>query len=209
MRKYAIIVLNENNSGGPLKKKENQLSPEDQALFRQAMRQVKPLTPAKVRQKPVPPPLKVRPKPLPEEVLLDAPFSDNDYLDLVDSEDGLEYAQPGFSNKLLRELKRGIASWEARLDLHGKTVEEARQALQQFIAACCRQDKTLVLIIHGKGHSKTKPILKNKLNHWLRESEAVLAFCSAKKEDGGRGALYLRLKAKKTPSRKIPRGRSY
>jgi DNA-nicking Smr family endonuclease len=41
------------------------------------------------------------------------------------------------------------------------------------------------------------PILKNEVNEWLRQIELVLAFCSARPEDGGRGAVYALLQANK------------
>lgn len=174
---------------------KNKLSPEDQALFREAMKTVRPLARKKVQVSPLAPPVKAKPKRDPEAVFLEAPFSDAEYLEVIDSEGRLEFSQPGFSKKLLRDLRRGLEGYQAVLDLHGKTVEEARQALQQFITACRSQGILRTLVIHGKGHGKTKPILKNKLNHWLRQSEEVLAFCSARQADGGSGAIYLRLKS--------------
>ena len=208
MIKNAIIVLNE-NEGSRLKKK---ITPEDQKLFREAMRHVKPLQSKKEKAPPEPAPwpnVKLRPHFEEEEegLLRPAPFSDHEYLDPVDSAARIEFSRPGVSQQLMRELRRGKQMIDAILDLHGKTVEEAREALQEFISNCQEHGQTRAIVIHGKGHGKAPPILKNKLNHWLRQVDAVLAFCSARKEEGGSGALYLRLRSKKTPSGRSSRGR--
>ena len=51
-------------------------------------------------------------------------------------------------------------------------------------------------IVHGKGlrSRQGQPVLKVKVNHWLRQREEVLAFCSARPVDGGTGAVYVLLK---------------
>jgi DNA-nicking Smr family endonuclease len=53
-----------------------------------------------------------------------------------------------------------------------------------------------VRIIHGKGHGshQRKPVLKGKVDHWLRQRRDVLAFCSARQADGGTGAVYVLLR---------------
>ena len=37
-------------------------------------------------------------------------------------------------------------------------------------------------------------MLKIKVNSWLRQKDQVLAFCSARPQDGGTGAVYVLLK---------------
>jgi DNA-nicking Smr family endonuclease len=55
-----------------------------------------------------------------------------------------------------------------------------------------------VRIIHGKGNGSRHrgPVLKQKINHWLRQRDEVLAFCSARPMDGGTGAIYVLLRRK-------------
>ncbi|MHB8428784.1 MAG: Smr/MutS family protein, partial [Acidiferrobacterales bacterium] len=36
--------------------------------------------------------------------------------------------------------------------------------------------------------------LKGKVNSWLRQKDEVLAFCSAPRQDGGTGAVYVLLR---------------
>jgi DNA-nicking Smr family endonuclease len=54
----------------------------------------------------------------------------------------------------------------------------------------------VVRIIHGKGNTSLgkMPVLKGRVNSWLRQKNEVLAFCSARPNDGGTGAVYVLLK---------------
>jgi len=115
---------------------------------------------------------------------------------LLDSSDELYFKRPGIQQKVIKKLKRGQFRVEATADFHGETVDRARQSLRDFLRACHHRNNRCVLIIHGKGHgsSNRKPVLKNRIDTWLRESGDVLAFCSARPEDGGTGAVYVLLK---------------
>ena len=76
------------------------------------------------------------------------------------------------------------------------TVNTAREALALFLRDVRREHQTCVRIIHGKGKGSRHrgPVLKQKVNHWLRQRDEVLAFCSARPVDGGSGALYVLLR---------------
>lgn len=175
------------------KKNKPQLSDDDRTLFRDAMRGVKPLShPAKANLRP-PAPIRKRPRRI-EEDPITFPFSDYEKLPAVGSDDLLEFSRSGIQHKMLRKLRLGQYNVDAILDLHGKTAEEAREALSEFLITCQKRALRHVLIIHGKGRGGNKPVLKNKLNHWLREIEQVLAFCSATREAGRGGALYVLLR---------------
>jgi DNA-nicking Smr family endonuclease len=174
--------------------KKSTLSEDDQQAFAEAMRGVKPLKHTKVNV-PAPAPKKMRK--INTELLDSEPdfyFSDYEKHELVDSEAKLEFYRPGIQHKIIRNLRKGQYNAEAVLDLHGNTVEEARIILGQFLSYCQQNGIRHVIIIHGKGRSHSKPIIKNKLNHWLRQTEQVLAFCSATKKDGSHGALYVLLR---------------
>lgn len=173
-------------------RKKPEINDTDKAIFREAMRHVKPLNQTKI-QSPAPSPQRPALKREKKHEKMDTPFSDYDKLEPVSSEDLLAFNRPGIQHKILRKLRGGQYNVEAVLDLHGMTVEKASIALYQFLLRCQERDVRHVLIIHGKGASG-KPILKNKLNHWLRQTEHVLAFCSATAKDGRGGALYALLK---------------
>ena len=97
---------------------------------------------------------------------------------------------------MLRKLRRGQFQIGPALDLHGMTVATAREALTRFLHAARREGRSCVRIIHGKGNGSRHrgPVLKLKINHWLRQRDEVLAFCSARPVDGGTGAIYVLLR---------------
>ncbi|MGH8370051.1 MAG: Smr/MutS family protein [Gammaproteobacteria bacterium] len=113
--------------------------------------------------------------------------------------DGLWYAKPGVQDATLRKLRRGSYSVGAELDLHGLRSEAARLALAEFLRSAHERRVRCVCVIHGKGHRSGPrgPILKQKLNTWLRQRDDVIAFCSARPADGGTGAVYVLLSARK------------
>ncbi|MCP4695743.1 MAG: Smr/MutS family protein [Gammaproteobacteria bacterium] len=172
------------------------LNKQETELFRQAMRGVKPLIHDKVL------PLPSRLPPIPRQryreeaqVLQDMLSGDFDPVELETGEE-LWYTGPGVQHTVLRKLRRGGYSVLAELDLHGMTVAEARAAIATFLYDCQALGLSCVRIIHGKGFGSKhkKPVLKNKLNHWLQQREEVLAFCSARQVDGGTGAVYVLIK---------------
>ncbi|MBP0049017.1 Smr/MutS family protein [Marinobacterium sp. AK62] len=116
--------------------------------------------------------------------------------DILDSNDELLFAAPGVQLATLKRLHKGHIPWEAGLDLHGYTVDQARDELSHFIRDACRQQMRAVIIIHGKSHTQAgqPALLKSCVNDWLRQLNSVLAFCSAQPRDGGTGAVYVLLK---------------
>lgn len=118
---------------------------------------------------------------------------------LVESTEELVFANPGVQLKLLKRLKQGHIPWEQGLDLHGYTVDQARDQLSQFIFDARRNKCRCAIVIHGKAHSSgsEQPMIKSYVNEWLKRLPGVLAFCSAQAKDGGTGALYVLLKRDK------------
>lgn len=175
-------------------RKKTHISDQDQTLFRDAMRGIKPIKHTKLTLDT--PPSQIPPKRKPKEVEPDEleEFSDFENLSPVGSNTILQFSRPGVQHKILRNLRNGKYNVEVTLDLHGKTVIEARELLSLFLFECKKNGIRHVLIIHGKGREIKKPILKNKLNHWLRQAEQVLAFCSATSKNGSSGAMYVLLK---------------
>ncbi len=114
----------------------------------------------------------------------------------IERGDELLFSQPGVSRADLKRLKKGLISIQGELDLHGLTVTMAREQLANYLHHCRQSGKRCVRIIHGKGRGSAqgKPVIKNKVNIWLRQRDEVLAFCSARQNDGGTGAIYLLLK---------------
>lgn len=117
-------------------------------------------------------------------------------VDIVESGEELLFAAPGVQLRVMKRLRQGHIPWEAGIDLHGMTVDEARDQLGAFIHDARRRRSRAVLVVHGKGYSQAgrQPVLKSCVNDWLRRLPDVLAFCSAQPRDGGTGALYVLLK---------------
>jgi DNA-nicking Smr family endonuclease len=171
--------------------KKSKLTAEEINTFHQAMEGTKPFIHKKIRLRP-PSSSKVKNKIKENEEILD--FNEARDLAPVHSDSLLSYHRPGISHKMLRKLRKGQYNIDAILDLHGMSVEEAEKAVSHFMQQCMLKGCRVVLIIHGKGHTQQMPVLKNKLNHWLRDVRAILAFCSASVAHGSGGALYVLLK---------------
>ncbi len=133
-----------------------------------------------------------------QQVLVDMMSDPVDEADIITG-DELFFARTGLQNSVIRKLKRGQYTIEEELDLHGQTSAEAKILLAEFLLYCTQSDFRVVRIIHGKGRGSfnKKPVLKNKVNHWLQQRDEILAFCSARQVDGGTGAIYVLLKRRK------------
>lgn len=110
----------------------------------------------------------------------------------VGPEELLSWRRNGVQKRVLRRLRAGGYPISATLDLHGRTVAEAQEALLRFITAAAADRRRCLLIVHGKSAAAAAPArLKNCVNAWLRQHPQVNAFHSAKREHGGAGALYV------------------
>lgn len=114
----------------------------------------------------------------------------------VECSEFLLFARPGVQKRLVADLQRGYLEVELEVDLHGLTAAYAQQVLDEFLAHCARVRARCVRIIHGKGarSEERQPVLKRKVNYWLRLRNDVLAFSSATRRDGGTGAVYVLLR---------------
>ncbi|MGA7980737.1 MAG: Smr/MutS family protein [Chromatiaceae bacterium] len=124
----------------------------------------------------------------------------------VETPEYLLFARPGVQKRLISDLQRGYIAVDLEVDLHGLTVVYAERVLDEFLRECGRRRVRCARIIHGKGSRSAEgpPVLKRKVNYWLRLREQVLAFSSATRRDGGIGALYVLLR---NPDKGERRGR--
>jgi len=114
-----------------------------------------------------------------------------------------------------QRLLRGQVTIEARIDLHGLGVQEARQRLRGFIVTSRQRGLRTVLVITGKGAApysrhtlhghehwhapERQGILRRELPRWLSEPDMqihVAGFQPAHPRHGGGGAFYVRLRRK-------------
>lgn len=112
----------------------------------------------------------------------------------VGAEAYLEFARSGIQERVMRRLRQGQPHWEAAVDLHGCTLDQAREAILQLLNQARRDGLHMVKIVHGKGQQSGEPLMKTAVNGWLRQLPQVNAFVSAQPKDGGTGALYVLLK---------------
>ncbi|MCF9046226.1 Smr/MutS family protein [Acinetobacter nectaris] len=185
---------------------ENQTQEEDAtALFKQAVQGVKKLNPANIA-----PTAKAKPKKINAQILAKRVAAEGDVtqdhaelsdtqaaLNPVGSQQTLSYRIATLQHRIFEDLKMGKIRWFEAVDLHGCTVEEARQAVLQIVQMAKDENQNVVKIVHGKG---PEAILKTYVNGWLRQHRDVLAFVSAPENQGGTGAVLVLLKrAEKNP----------
>ena len=114
----------------------------------------------------------------------------------VGPEDALHWARDGVQEGQMRKLKLGQISFEGSLDLHGMSVELARETMWEFLAEATKLEIRCVRITHGKAVrlDGKKPMIKSHVNTWLRQHQQVLGFTSCLAKHGGTGAVYVMLK---------------
>lgn len=130
-----------------------------------------------------------------QQALYESISDDFDVTTLMDTDEALSYRQPGVSPEVARKLRLGHWSIQANLDLHGLRLDEAREALGQFVRDCHKKGIRCVRIIHGKGLGSPGriPVLKVRVQRWLVQKKEVLAFVQAKASEGGAGAVVVLL----------------
>lgn len=104
------------------------------------------------------------------------------------------------SRETALRLERGEFAISAHLDLHGMPLEDARHAVDDFLAEQQKKGRRCVLIVTGKGKNSPggQGVLRERVPEWLARgpsSRRVLAFASARACDGGVGALVVLMRA--------------
>jgi DNA-nicking Smr family endonuclease len=114
----------------------------------------------------------------------------------------------GVSFETLARLEKGEFPISAHLDLHGFAFEDARRAVDDFLAAQQKRGRRCVLLVTGKGKNSPngQGVLRERLPEWLARgpsSRRVLAFASARPCDGGLGALVVLMRADSSSKNRI------
>ena len=105
-------------------------------------------------------------------------------------------------NKRMKlKLERGLIRPEKKLDLHGKTLSEAKNSLSHFIKSSLNNNIRCILVITGKKKTLngSRGLIRENLPLWLKENELfnyILFHCYAIKKDGDDGARYILLRKK-------------
>jgi DNA-nicking Smr family endonuclease len=108
------------------------------------------------------------------------------------------FLRRGLGTDVLVKLRRGHWAVQAIVDLHGMTVDEAHDALADFLLDARNRGLRCVRVIHGKGLTSPnrEPVLKGKVRRWLAQWDDVLAYCEAPRHAGGSGAVVTLLRGR-------------
>lgn len=174
----------------------------EQAAFILAMAGVEPLPDSNLASLDKPPP-----RPAPQQTQADRQAVLHESLhapitlqDRLEGGDEAAYLRPGLAQTVLRDLRRGRWVVQDEIDLHGLNREQARHLIAGFLHTCLHQGKRCLRIVHGKGHGSPHKlsVLRQLVRGWLAQRHEVLAYCQAKPQDGGEGALLVLLRAPKS-----------
>ena len=183
-------------------KKKEQVT--DEELFSHAMDEVleieefRSLTCAHPRKKAAPHATKIDPDQ--EALTMLAEIAEGHRpIHLPDTQEYVEWKNPGYRDDIVQILHSGHFSIQSFLDLHGCTVPEAEEELDEFFQESFKKGLRCVKIIHGRGLRSTKgarikeAVVKRLSGHFRKD---IIAYVSARQCDGGLGALYVLLKKK-------------
>lgn len=120
----------------------------------------------------------------------------------LEDDPALNYSAPGVGPDVMKKLRKGHWPVQDELDLHGMNRDQARDALGAFLTKSQQRNHRCVCVIHGRGFGSRgqEPVLKSMVHSWLVQ-KGVVAFCQARNNEGGEGALIVLLRAALQPSR--------
>jgi len=132
--------------------------------------------------------------------LLEKAVKEDNTFNVVNMPEYMEGYIEGINPVIMEKLRNGEFSVQKILDLHGCSVDEARQRFESFIREIIHSGLNCVKIIHGRGlKSRHEPLLKENLKRWIVRAmhrKWVIAFSNAIMRDGGPGATYILLRRK-------------
>lgn len=111
--------------------------------------------------------------------------------------------------RTLTRVARGTIEIDGRIDLHGLTQLDAHDRLHGFLRDAQSRGSKLVIVITGKGKvggddpygMNERGVLRRRVPQWLAEPglrNIVIGFEEAHRSHGGGGALYVRIRKKRT-----------
>lgn len=120
-------------------------------------------------------------------------------------EQSLPYVKKTLDPILIKAFKKETHRFDAVLDLHGFTQEQAYSALKTFVFDAWRDQRRYTLVIVGKGNNlhrdspdeMKRGVLRDAVPKWLTAQEfagMVASVSPATPQHGGAGALYVLLR---------------
>jgi DNA-nicking Smr family endonuclease len=132
--------------------------------------------------------------------------TDDEHFDFRFSDLYVQGRAAGVSRETVAKLSRGEFAVRSHVDLHGMALDDAKEAVDHFLAERQKRGERCVLVITGKGKNSRGQVavLRERIPEWLARGPSarrVLAFVTARPCDGGEGAFYVLLRS--DVSRKI------
>ena len=125
--------------------------------------------------------------------------TDDEHFDFRFSDLYVQGRAAGVSRETVARLSRGEFAVRSHVDLHGMALDDAKDAVDQYLAERQKRGDRCVLVITGKGKNSRGQIavLRERIPEWLARGPSarrVLAFVTARPCDGGEGAFYVLLR---------------
>lgn len=182
------------------------LRPDERELWQKVTHTTTPLPDALRREKKAQT-SPIRPAPEPEKISLAKAFglAPSRPLARLSTAPATQPSAPAMDRKTFGKMRRGKLAPEARIDLHGMTLDQAHPALTRFVLTSHARGFRLVLVITGKGQRddphdpmpRQRGVLKRQVPMWLKMpplNTAVLEVADAHIRHGGGGAYYVYLR---------------
>ncbi|MGF1911003.1 DNA endonuclease SmrA [Vibrio kasasachensis] len=114
---------------------------------------------------------------------------------MLKPDDVIAFKRNGVQDGVYRKLRLAKYPIQAKLDLHRKTLKQARDEVVNFLKQCMRMDIRTVIIIHGRGERSNPPaLMKSYVAHWVTQISDVQCAHSTQQFHGGTGAVYILLR---------------
>ena len=115
---------------------------------------------------------------------------------------------PTMDRRNFNRLQKGQMPIDARLDLHGMTVEQAKLRLKSFLLNAHGRGDRVILVITGKGlrsgfdefNRPNRGVIREGLPQWVKDkalAPMIVQITPAHRQHGGDGAFYLYLRRKR------------
>ncbi len=115
---------------------------------------------------------------------------------------------PTMDRRNFNRLQKGQMPIDARLDLHGMTVEQAKLRLKSFLLNAHARGDRVILVITGKGlrsgfdefNRPNRGVIREGLPQWVKDktlAPMIVQITPAHRQHGGDGAFYLYLRRKR------------
>jgi len=140
-----------------------------------------------------------------EEKLLQEVLADHSVINVTNLPEYMEGYVEGINPLIMEKLRKGEFSIQEVIDLHGLSIESARETFEYFLRDAVKKGLKCVKIIHGRGlKSKRTPIIKDYVKTWIVRAmhrKWVTAFSNATMAEGGPGATCILLRSKPVKKR--------